>query len=104
MGAGQKPCHEPREALMDFSSPATKSHSDDREKETLRLEVAEKLPQGSLACGSQAFIATLLFDPSMSAPPIIPKQNSAKRRGAALCSLTNLEADFVSPAVSRSAS
>ena len=29
-----------------------------------------------LACGSQAFIATLLFDPSMSALPIIPKQNS----------------------------
>ena len=37
-------------------------------------------PQGyrteELACGSQAFIATLLFDPSMSALPIIPKQNS----------------------------
>jgi hypothetical protein len=29
-----------------------------------------------LACGSQAFIATLLFDPSMSALPIIAKQNS----------------------------
>ena len=29
-----------------------------------------------LACGSQAFIATLLFDPSMSALPIIEKQNS----------------------------
>ena len=29
-----------------------------------------------LACGSQAFIATLLFDPSMSALPIILKQNS----------------------------
>ena len=29
-----------------------------------------------LACGSQAFIATLLFDPSMSALPIIVKQNS----------------------------
>src|ERR1700753_2077213 len=27
-----------------------------------------------LACGSQAFIATLLFDPSMSALPIIPMQ------------------------------
>ena len=34
------------------------------------LEITE------LACGSQAFIATLLFDPSMSALPIIPKQNS----------------------------
>ena len=30
-----------------------------------------KLPQGELACGSQALIATLLFDPSMSALPII---------------------------------
>ena len=29
-----------------------------------------------LACGSQAIIATLLFDPSMSALPIIVKQNS----------------------------
>ena len=29
-----------------------------------------------LACGSQAPIATLLFDPSMSALPIIAKQNS----------------------------
>ncbi|KAF9179473.1 hypothetical protein BGZ50_006892 [Haplosporangium sp. Z 11] len=29
-----------------------------------------------LACGSGVFIATLLFDPSMSAPPIILKQNS----------------------------
>ena len=29
-----------------------------------------------LACGSQAPIATLLFDPSMSALPIIVKQNS----------------------------
>ena len=35
-------------------------------------------PVGSkeLACGGQAFIATSLFDPSMSALPIIPKQNS----------------------------
>ena len=31
-----------------------------------------------LACGSQAFIATLLFDPSMSALPIIAKQNSPR--------------------------
>jgi len=29
-----------------------------------------------LACGRQAFIATWLFDPSMSALPIIAKQNS----------------------------
>ena len=41
-----------------------------------RLEVSEKLPLGYLACVSQAFIATLLFDPSMSALPIIKKQNS----------------------------
>ena len=43
-------------------------------------ETAEVLVRVSsiteLACGSQAFIATLLFDPSMSALPIIPKQNS----------------------------
>lgn len=31
---------------------------------------------GKLACGRQAFIATWLFDPSMSALPIIVKQNS----------------------------
>ena len=34
----------------------------------IQLEVSEKFPQGELACGSQAFIATLLFDPSMSCP------------------------------------
>ena len=45
---------------------------------SFRLEVSEKLPQGYLACGSQAFIATLLFDPSMSALPIIVKQNSPR--------------------------
>ena len=28
--------------------------------------MSEELPQGKLACGSQAFIATLLFHPSMS--------------------------------------
>ena len=42
----------------------------------MRLGVSEKLPQGLLACGCQAFIATQLFDPSMSALPIIVKQNS----------------------------
>ena len=42
----------------------------------VQLEVSEKLPQGYLACGSQAFIATLLFDPSMSALPIIETQKS----------------------------
>ena len=37
-----------------------------------------RVPVGikELACGGQAFIATSLFDPSMSALPIIPKQNS----------------------------
>jgi hypothetical protein len=44
--------------------------------QSLKLEVSEKLPQGQLACGSQAFIAMLLFETSMSAPPIIVKQNS----------------------------
>ena len=29
-----------------------------------------------MACGSQAFIATLCFDPSMPAPPIIDTQKS----------------------------
>ena len=40
------------------------------------LEVSEKLPQGSLAWGSQAFRATLLCDLSMSALPIIETQKS----------------------------
>ena len=35
-----------------------------------------RLGRKELACGSQAFIATLLFDPSMSALPIIPMQKS----------------------------
>ena len=39
------------------------------------LEVPEKLPQGQLACGSQAFLATLLFDPSISALSIIELQS-----------------------------
>ncbi len=45
----------------------------------LRYELFHALADADLlelACGSQAFIATLLFDPSMSALPIIPKQNS----------------------------
>ena len=41
-------------------------------------------------CGSQAFIATLLFDPSMSALPIIVKQNSQ----ALDCSPTNREREL----------
>lgn len=45
MGAGQQPYHEPREALMDLSSPATRSHSAIEENIFLRLEVPEKLPR-----------------------------------------------------------
>ena len=37
---------------------------------------ASVLIYNELACGRQAFIATWLFDPSMSALPIILKQNS----------------------------
>ena len=36
------------------------------------------LGRKELACGSQAPIATLLFDPSMSALPIIVKHNSQR--------------------------
>ena len=32
----------------------------------MQLEVSELLPQGSLACGSHSFTATLLIDPLMS--------------------------------------
>ncbi|KAK6948036.1 hypothetical protein Daesc_009801 [Daldinia eschscholtzii] len=39
-------------------------------------EIADVVGIQELACGGQAFIATSLFDPSMSALPIIPKQNS----------------------------
>jgi hypothetical protein len=48
---------------------------------SIKLEVPEKLPQGltkELTCGSQAIIATLLFDPSMSALPIIEKHKSQR--------------------------
>ena len=43
---------------------------------SIQVEVSEKLPQGKLACGSQEFIATLLFDPSMSALLITGMQKS----------------------------
>jgi hypothetical protein len=43
-------------------------------------EVSEKLPQGELACGCQAFIAPGLFDPSMSALLIIPLQKAESVR------------------------
>jgi hypothetical protein len=45
-------------------------------KETKKRVLAPGVGRKELACGSQAFIATLLFDPSMSALPIIVKQNS----------------------------
>ena len=41
-----------------------------------QVEVSGKLPQGKLARGSQAFTATLLFDPPMSALPIVEMQKS----------------------------
>ena len=44
----------------------------------VQLEMSENLPQGYLACGSQACIATLLVDPSMSALPIIETQQSQR--------------------------
>ena len=34
----------------------------------VQLEVSEESPQGYLACGNQAIMATLLFAPWMSAP------------------------------------
>ena len=43
---------------------------------SIQLDVSETLPQGSLACGSPAFIATLLRHNSMSALPIIETQQS----------------------------
>ena len=39
-------------------------------------EMLEEIGGKELACGGQASIATPLFDPSMSALPIIVKQNS----------------------------
>ena len=36
--------------------------------------MSEKLPEGQSACGSQAFIAALLCDPSMSPVPFIETQ------------------------------
>ena len=43
---------------------------------SIQVEVSDKLPQGYLAGGSQALIATLLFDRSMSALPITGIQKS----------------------------
>ena len=45
----------------------------------VQLEASEKLPQGYMDCGSQEFIATLFFDPSMSALPIIETQGLVVR-------------------------
>ena len=44
--------------------------------EKLAATGARQRPRGSLACDGQTFIATLLFDPSMSALPIIETQKS----------------------------
>lgn len=43
---------------------------------SLELEVPERLPQGLLACGTQAFIATFLFDPSMPALEVAKNKNN----------------------------
>ena len=40
--------------------------------------MSERLPQGSLVCGSQVFTATLLLDPLMSAFPFIEMQQSQR--------------------------
>ena len=58
---------------------STNRNCEDMTYQSFRLEECSfrgvrKIPQGYLACGSQAFIATLLFDPSMSALPIIEMQ------------------------------
>lgn len=42
----------------------------------ISLEMAVKLPQG--ACDIQAFISTLIFDPSMSTLPIIVNHNQPR--------------------------
>ena len=53
-------------------------HIDPLYLQNLRLEVSKKLPQGYLACGSQAFIEMLFFDLLKSVLPIIVKQNSPR--------------------------
>uniref|UniRef100_A0A672F810 Ig-like domain-containing protein n=1 Tax=Salarias fasciatus TaxID=181472 RepID=A0A672F810_SALFA len=59
--------------------------------------VSEKFPQGELACGGQAFIATSLFDPSMSALPLIyllhNDKNSRHRRIKKQCCYERLAKD-----------
>ena len=77
--AGRKPLTEEQvkgtaDAVTFSKSPqcarvALRSFGQAREFQILKPEVSENLPQGKLACGSQAFEATLLFDPSMSALP-----------------------------------
>jgi hypothetical protein len=42
----------------------------------VQLKESNMLPQGELACGSQAFTTTLLFDPSVSVLPLIEMQKS----------------------------
>ena len=51
---------------------------DPLELKYIQVEVSEKLPQGKLACGNQAFLATLLFDPSMSALPLTGMHKSQR--------------------------
>ena len=77
--AGRKPLTEEQvkgtaDAVTFSKSPqcasvALRSFGQAREFRILKPEVSEKLRQGRLAGGKQAFEATLLFDPSMSALP-----------------------------------
>ena len=61
-----------------------RSHQSCPGSESSSLEVTllvfAPVARKALACGSSAFIAMLLFDPSMSALPIIAKQNSPSDR------------------------
>ena len=59
----------------DFRSHQSCPGSDSSSLEVILLVFAPVVRK-ALACGSPAFIAMLLFDPSMSALPIIAKQNS----------------------------
>ena len=58
----------------DFRSHQSCPGSDSNSLELILLVFAPVVRK-ALACGSPAFIAMLLFDPSMSALPIIAKQN-----------------------------
>ena len=58
----------------DFRSHQSFPGSDSSSLEVILLVFAPVVRK-ALACSSPAFIAILLFDPSMSALPIIAKQN-----------------------------